>query len=183
MIYRVFVWTTLLLAIQTHAYIYNDSLLLIYAKIVPKVMVLDHTTHQNGQNPKRLCILYEKGDRRVAKQLANMIEKNMAADRKNRIRIDILRYERTSLCKRDVSAFLLLKTDLKRLRRAIDYAIKNHLLTFAYDRTMLRYGAAISIYTGKKVYPVINIEAVKKGKLQLDPFLLQIAKLYDEDAS
>ena len=48
---------------------------------------------------------------------------------------------------------------------------------------MLRYGAAISIYPGKKVYPVINIEAVKKGKLQLDPFLLQIAKLYDEDAS
>ncbi len=182
MMFRVLLWAILFLSLQTHAYIYNDSLLLIYAKIVPKIMALDRTVRQNGSKGRRLCILYEKGDRRVAKRLAKLIEKNLAEDHKNSIDIVTLPYRKTDRCMSDVSTFFLLKTNDEKVKHAIDYATKHRLLTIAYDRSMLKYGAAVSIYTGKRVYPFINIKAVKRSGLQLDPFLMQIAKIYDENA-
>ncbi|WP_456452627.1 YfiR family protein [Hydrogenimonas sp.] len=166
----------LLLAPPLAAYLYNDSLLLIYAKIVPRIMALDHTPRTLKGARRTLCILYEKGDDRVARELAKSIEHHLPKTGKP-YRVTAIPYERVEQCDGAVS-FLLLPTGDEKLRRALRYAHANKLLTFAYDKAMLRHGAVVSIHPGKRVYPLINIEAVKKERLELDPTLLQVAKIY-----
>ena len=166
-----------LLAISTNAYIYNDSLLLIYAKIVPKIMLLDHTERENGPSSPILCILYEKGDRRTAVKLRELILANLQKSGKNSIRIVTKPYSQTEKCE-EVSAFLLLNTGAERVKKAIGFAKKRQLLSFAYDSNMLDYGAIVSLHGGKKVYPLVNIDAIKQNRLRLDPLLFQVAKIY-----
>ena len=163
--------------VSANAYIYNDSLLLIYAKIIPKIMLLDHTDRRNPPKRPILCILYEKGDRSTAEKLEKMILANLPGKERKRVGIVSKPYTQTEDCE-NVSAFLLLNTRADRAKRAIDFAKRNHLLSFAYDNNLLAYGVIVSLHAGKRVYPIVNIDAIKQNRLRLDPLLFQVAKIY-----
>jgi hypothetical protein len=166
-----------LFAFSANAYIYNDSLLLIYAKLIPKIMQLDHTERKGAARPPRLCILYEEGDGRTARKLETLIRSNLPKKGELPLQIVTKRYSQTDSCG-DVSAFVLLNTRSERARKAIGFAASHRLLSFAYDSNLLEEGAIVSLHAGKRVFPIVNIDAIKKNRLQLDPLLFQVAKIY-----
>jgi hypothetical protein len=162
-------------------YTYNDSLLLIYAKIVPRIMALDHTPRERKGDIPVLCILYEKGDEKVAKDLAISIGKNASGkNREKNLVVRTLTYHDVDKCD-DATSFLLLPAGERNLKRALREAHTRKILTFAYDKAMLGYGAVISLHPGKRVYPLINVRVVKEDRLELDPTLLQVSKIYRGD--
>ena len=160
-----------------YAYLYNDSLLLIYAKIIPRVMALDHTKRDRSSAPPTLCILYEKNDERVAKKLAKMIASNLPKRPGDSLTVRTKPYGALPSCQK-ASALVLLNTNVERVKRTVDFAKSHRLLSFAYDKSMLRYGVIVSLHTGKKVYPIVNIDGIKQSGLRLDPLIYQVAKIY-----
>ncbi|WP_456381563.1 YfiR/HmsC family protein [Hydrogenimonas sp.] len=165
-----------------NAYIYNDALLVIYAKIVPKIMILDHTLRGEEHLSQKLCILYEKGDERVARKIARMMRKNVPETKRHPTGISIKPYGAAESCD-NASAFFLLEAHVQKIERAIRIAREKRILTFSYDSKMLEYGVDISLHTGKKVYPIVNIDAVKEKGLRLDPLIFQVAKIHRRGAS
>ncbi len=161
------------------AYIYNDSLLLIYAKIVPRIMLLDHTNKKTIQEQK-LCILYEKGDRPVAEKLKKLIRQNLPAQIQSSFRVNTEPYDEES-DKNCIgsTALMLLDAQTEKITETLKLAKRRRLLTFSYSNSLLKKGAVISLLVGKEIYPIVNIKAVKSSSLKLDPMLFQIAKIYD----
>lgn|GEM_PF-1195645 len=178
------IWlTSLLLAQNLAAYIYDESLLLIYAKIVPRIIALDRTPHRIVSGRPTLCILYEKGDEKVAAALASSIRRYTPSSREGGkpFEVTTLSYDRVEECRGAIS-FLLMPTRDAKLRKALKKAHREKILTFAYDKAMLGRGAVVSIHPGKRVYPLINIDVLKRDRLRLDPTLLQVAKIYRGDS-
>ncbi len=173
---------TLLLSLlcgSLQAYIYNDSLLLIYAKIVPRIMMLDHTQRGDMQK-RRLCILYEKGDAPVAEKLRNLMYENLPSRARKNFIADTVSYREAESEKCIGStALMLLDAGAEKIDKILSRAERKRLLTFSYSNSLLKKGAAVSLLVGKEVYPVINIEAVKRSALKLDVALFQIARIYD----
>ncbi len=162
-----------------NAYVYNDSLLLIYAKIIPRIMLLDYTKSDNSAI-KKLCILYENGDRLVAKRLKELITRHLPKEKtKFSIRIVAKPYKESEKCDK-VSAIVMLDAEKEKIHKVVEFAKKNRILTFSYNKSLLREGAAISLSIGKEIYPIINLSALKSYSLKLDPLLFQIAKIYSE---
>jgi len=169
----------LLLCSSLYPYIYNDSLLLIYAKVVPRIMVLDHT-ERDGTQKRKLCILYEKGDRPIAEKLKTLVHQNLPPEAGKSFKVAISPYEtaESGECS-DSTALMLLDARNENIVRALDLADRRRLLTFSYSNSLLEKGASVSLLVGKKIYPVINIKAVKRSALKLDTALFQIARIYD----
>ncbi|WP_457598505.1 YfiR/HmsC family protein [Hydrogenimonas sp.] len=167
----------ILLTVSLQAYIYNDSLLLIYAKIVPRTMLLDHTNGDTARE-KRLCILYEGSDRFVAEKLKAMILQNLPASMRHSFQAKTVPYSQSPECS-DATALMLLDARPRKIARAIEMAGRKRMLTFSYSNTLLREGAVISLSVGKEIHPIVNVMAVKRSALKLDPILFQIAKIYD----
>ena len=159
------------------AYIYNDTLLLIYAKIVPRIMLLDHTK-SGMESRKRLCILYEGSDRFVAEKLKGMILQNLPSSMRGSFSARVVAYPKAAECS-DATALMLLDAPAQRIGKTLQMARKRRVLTFSYSNTLLREGAVISLAVGKEIHPIVNVMAVKRSGLKLDPVLYQIAKIYD----
>ncbi len=169
----------ILLCGSLQAYIYNDSLLIIYSKVVPRIMALDNT-QRGGIQKRRLCILYEKGDAPVAEKLREQMLQNLPSRLKNGFSVEIGPYEETGSAEcAGSTALMLLDARPEKIERALKLAERERLLTFSYSNSLLERGAAVSLMVGKEVYPVINIEAVKRSALKLDAALFQIARIYD----
>ncbi len=168
-----------MLCSSLHPYIYNDSLLLIYAKVVPRIMVLDHT-QRNGTQKRKLCILYEKGDGPIAVKLRDLVRQNLPSQVKKSFIVDISSYDETE-SKNCIgsTALMLLDARTEKIDKALKLANRHRLLTFSYSNSLLENGAAVSLLVGKEIYPVININAVKRSSLKLDTALFQIARIYD----
>ncbi len=159
------------------ARIYDEGLLAIYAKIVPKLMALDHTPRRGRPH---LVILHEPADVKTARKLAAMIGNDPSSTHRSSLKVEVDTYAKNICERKEVAALFLLPTDGKTLSKALVCAKKRHILTFAYDPAMLRYGADLSVYPGERIYPYANLDALKRHGIRLDPFLLNIAKIYRE---
>jgi len=168
---------SLLLCVGVHGYIYNDSLLLIYAKVVPRIMLLDHT--KSGEvTGEKLCILYEGRDRAVAQKFKEMALKNLPASVISSFEIVTVSYEDSQKCAK-ATALMLLDTKPINVKRVLKSAKERRVLTFSYSNELLKDGVTVSLSIGKAIYPIVNIEAVKSSSLRLDPALFQTAKIYE----
>ncbi len=162
------------------AYIYNDSLLLIYGKIVPRIMLLDHT-RSDGAERMKLCILYDGADRMVAQKLRKLILENLPGSQGGTFEVSAVSYdEKPERRCAEATALMLLDAPKKKISKAIEFAKRHRLLTFSYSNTLLDEGSAISLAVGKRIHPIVNIAAVKRAGLKLDPMLFQISKIYKE---
>ncbi|BBG66262.1 hypothetical protein NNO_1559 [Hydrogenimonas sp.] len=168
-----------LLATGSGAHLYNDSMLLIYSKIVPRMMMLDNT--ERVQKKRRsLCILYEKVDRPVAGKLKKLVKENLPPQVRGDFEVVTESYDRkwSERC-RNSTAFMLLDTKRDNIAEVLKLANEKRLLTFSYSNSLLKQGVAVSLMTGKKIYPIINLKAVKSSSLKFDPMIYQTSKIYD----
>ena len=78
----------------------------------------------------------------------------------------------------DANLYYLFPTDSKNIQLIINKAKKIKALTFSYLNSDLNNGIMLSLDIGKKVKPIINLNAAKSGEITFRPILLKISKIY-----
>lgn len=174
-------WCVLLCASTAlWAYSYHDTLLKIYAKVLPKIVV----TNQPGEIPISqidLCIVYEPGDDDNARELQRMIA-DFYPDGIKGIGVvtRLCTFDDLAPC-RDASALMLMQSTNERIAAATAFAKTHHIFSAAYDALHLQQDVIFSLDIQSDVKPYINVNAAKQSRVPLNSALLQISKIYHPD--
>lgn len=167
------------LATALWAYSYHDTLLKIYAKVLPKIIVIN----QPGEIPLSkisLCVVHEPGDE-DALALRGMIDA-LYPDGIRGINIATLTatFDDLSPCQ-ESSALILMQGEHEKIAAAAAFAKRHRIFTAAYDALHLRQGVIFALDITSDVKPYINVEAAKQSRVPLNSALLQISKIYYPD--
>lgn len=173
-----------LLGVALYGYSYNPQLLQVYAKIAPRIVLL---TDRPGslatvQQTIDICIVYEPGDQATARELRAAILETYP-DGLNDIPLNILLTPYSGISERTNAVLLfLLDTDETTMKRTLAFALEHHIPTMSYSNRYLALGVAASLHLGKSVRTYLNLNAAKRYGITFDPLLLQVSKLYSEEA-
>jgi hypothetical protein len=156
---------------------YDDDIIEIFSKLLPRFVVMnDHAINHQID----ICVLHEDIDKSIVQLLADKIAHNYPQGLKNyKIKVTPAEFTNLSSCKNSELMFFF-NTSQTRITNALVYANKQKSLTVSYDASLLLDGMEVSLYLGRKTIPFINIGALKKNGIVLDPILLRISKLYIE---
>lgn len=167
----------MLLPFSLLAYSYQDTYLQVYAKVLPKVLVMNlPKTPSPGQ--LNICVLYEAGDGHSAERLIRFIG-NLYGEGLGKQKVSAVAVELSALHQcASTSALMLMQSDASRISPVIQFAAAHHLFTAAYDPRHVEHGIIFALEFGSKVQPYINVDAAKQTDVPLDGALLQISKIY-----
>ena len=176
-LYRYFVPFLMLYASSLNASGYDDDVLEIFSKMLPRFVLM---SNQKNLLKERLeiCILNDKIDEKNALILMSKIDTNYPNGIKNyKIRLVEGDYANVNVCRNSQLIFMFDSTD-ENIAKAIRYSKENHVLSMSYDAKYLENGVGASLFLGRKVVPYININALHKNGVEFDNLLVQISKIY-----
>ena len=79
----------------------------------------------------------------------------------------------------DATAIYLFDLSDEALDFVINFATKNHIITFANKLEMLKRGVSIALSADRRVKPIINKKIIKNSDIQLNSTLLKVSKIYE----
>ena len=163
-----------------HASAYDDDILTIYSKMVPRFIVMS-SQKERIKNNLEICILHDKIDERIASSLIDKINSNYPHGI-NDFEIKVVKgnYTELNVCQTSQLAFMF-SSDEANIKNAILFLNKQNILSMSYDEALLENGVEISLFIGRKVIPHINMKAITQNKIELDNILLRISKIYMEN--
>lgn len=176
-LYRYFVPFLMLYASSLNASGYDDDVLEIFSKMLPRFVLM---SNQKNLLKERLeiCILNDKIDEKTALTLMNKIDTNYPNGIKNyKIRLVEGDYANVNACRNSQLIFMFDSAD-ENIAKAIRYSKENHVLSMSYDAKYLENGVGASLFLGRKVVPYINVNALHKNGVEFDNLLVQISKIY-----
>ncbi len=171
-------WMT---AATAWAYDYHESLLQVYAKVLPKILVINQPSEISLEQIT-ICILHEAGDERNAEALKTL----MLAQYPNGVgnvalHVDIRTFDAVGSCG-DITAVMLLQGNTETIRSVLSHTRGNRLFSAAYDASALREGAIFSLDIETRVRPYLNIGAAKQSRVPINGALLRISRIYQPEA-
>jgi len=139
----------------------NKDLLLIEAKLYPKIIMLI----KNFQNKKyiKVAILANNDTISYAKTLKDLMNSN-------NLKIDILKKINYSY-----DVYILTYPINKKI---INNLIKDKKVIFSISPENINI-SMFSIYIGVRVYPYLNPYLIKKANLKIDPIIFKVGKIYE----
>lgn len=163
-----------------HSKTINNSLLEIHATIMPKVLLLQHNIQQNVTNNQiNIIIAYEDNNYKDMKFLKRAVEIKYPDGLSGyNIVIKSINYKELKECDRSTNILYIFPSSKNNIDNIIDLYKKCHTITFASQKEYLDHNAMISIDVGKKVKPIVNLNAVKASGISFKPVLLSISKVY-----
>ncbi|NPA58940.1 MAG: YfiR family protein [Epsilonproteobacteria bacterium] len=153
----------------------NESLLSIHATLVPKIPLMDYKFREKLDNDAiKIIIYHDRATYKSAKLLKKKIDKKYKDGiNKHKIETKLISYNKKQSLKANI--YYLLPSTKSNIKKALHYAKENNAITFSYSKSTLSDGCMISLNIGKRVKPIINLEAIKSGKISLRPVLLDIS--------
>ena len=175
---RLFVFVSIFFSLtQLHASNYDDDVLTIYAKIIPRFILMSSQKEQLRERID-ICLVSEEIDEKFVDSLAQKIDDDYPHGIKNyKINFIKTRYAQKEVCQEAPLAFLF-NTEKNNLRSFVTFAKEQKILTIAYDDKTLKDGVDISLFLGRKIVPYLNMRTILGKKIELDNILLRISKLY-----
>lgn len=159
------------------ASVYDDDILNIYSKMVPRFIVMS-SQKEKIKNHLEICLLYDKTDERAASSLMDKINSNYPHGINDfGIKIVKSNYTNLEVCQTSQLAFMF-SSDETNIKNAILFLNKQNILSMSYDELLLENGVEISLFIGRKVIPHINMKAIIQNKIELDNMLLRVSKIY-----
>lgn len=169
--------------ISLHAMYYNPLQLNAQTIIFPKLLLLKKAPKSLLVDGRiRFCILYEPEDRTVARHIVARLQR-LYPDT-----IEGYPFEATMLQYDDitedtqVSALLMLYSE-HGTARAVAYAQRHGIVTFAYDVASLQNGLLFALGIERSTVIYLNRNALSKYKIQFSDALYQIVRFVDENAT
>jgi len=159
----------------------NESLLKIHAVLVPKIYLMDYDFKEKLKNNSiTITILYDSNSYKSAVLLKNKIEAKYHQKIENyTIKTILLPYRKVT--NSYANLYYLFPTNTKNIKRVIKQAQRVKALTFSYSKNDLKDGIMLSLEVGKKVKPIINLNAVKTHNITFRPILLKISNIYTKN--
>lgn len=160
-----------------HASVYDDETFTIFAKILPRMVLMSSPKERIKENIE-LCIINDKVDERTAIQLIDKINDAYPNGVANHpIKLTNSTYSSIEKCQNSQLIFLL-NTNEKNIENTLKYAYTHKTLTMSYDPKYLDNGVQTSLFLGRKVTPYLNINALRKNGIEVDNLLIRISKIY-----
>ncbi len=156
----------------------NSSILKIHATIVPKLYLMDYSYREKTKNDMiTIALIYTKIDYKNALLLKNKIDYKYSKGLKSyKVRTVVIPYEKVDSCNANI--YYTFPSKFENIKKVIRQADENEALTFAYLENDLKYGIMISLNIGKKVKPVLNLDAIRLYNISFRPILLDISSIY-----
>ena len=158
----------------------SDDLLRIHANLLPKTMLMDYNFGQKlGKHGIVIDLVCKKNNQYYAYKLKQYIlDKYPNGIRNIPIDVRIIQYDNiTEKLQEPASMYYFLSAAPQQIRQALEN-IPAQRLVFVYDPQYLQYGADIGLHVGRRITPVINVDALKKDNITLRPALVRISDLY-----
>ncbi len=153
--------------------VYNINFLDFQAKVFPKIILLDNNFEDKLlENSVVLTILYEEIDY----SLKDKIEKEYKSLKDYNLKVNSLKYSEFNRNKLSTAYILLLGKDEKILEIS-KILSSNSRLTFAYDNSYLDLGVIFGLSITSKVDILLNIEALKNSKIELQNSIFSVVKI------
>ena len=157
--------------------VYNINFLDFQAKVFPKIILLDNNFEDKLlENSVVLTILYEEIDYSVVEILKDKIEKEYKSLKDYNLKVNSLKYSEFNANKLSTAYILLLGKDEKILEIS-KILSSNNRLTFAYDNSYLDLGVIFGLSITSKVDILLNIEALKNSKIELQNSIFSVVKI------
>jgi hypothetical protein len=158
----------------------NESLLNIHATLVPKIPLMDYKFREKlNEDAISIIIFYDKINYKSAKLLKRKIDARYTNGIKEHpVEVTLISYKRANIVKNlKANIYYLMPSSKSSTKNVLKYAKQNNAITFSYLRHTLNEGCMISLNIGKKVKPIINLEAIKSNNISLRPVLLNISEI------
>lgn len=161
-----------------HAAGYDADLLKIYAKILPRLVIMSSQKERIRDNTIVLCLLYDKIDAAAADRLSELLGSG-ASERASGYRFRLIQkpFFEAAACRESQLVFLF-NSDGTAVTNALAAVNAFPVITAAYDRSLLDRGADVSLYVGRNVVPYLNIETLKRKGIVFDPLLFRVSKIH-----
>lgn len=171
-------FTLLCIATTTiHASVYDDETLTIFAKIIPRMILMSSQKERIKENIE-ICILNDKIDERTALLLIDKIHDAYPNGITNHpLKLTNSTYTAIDKCQNSQLIFLL-DTNDKNIEKALQYSHDHTAMNISYDPKYLENGVETSLFFGRKVTPYLNINALRKNGIEIDNLLIRISKIY-----
>jgi len=174
---QLFLFLTLTNSLLLDAANYNEDILNIYSKMLPRFIIMSSQKNKIHENID-ICILNDSIDKRVAELLITNINNNYPNGLLNHsIKLIQSDYKHLEVCKNAQLVFMF-NSDDTHIQDALLFSKENNLLTMSYDVFFLEKGADISLFIGRKVTPYLNMKSMTDKKIILDNILLRVSKIY-----
>ncbi len=157
------------------AFSINESLLRIHATLVPKIPLMDYKFKDKlNKDAIVVVIFYDKINYKSARYLKRKIDDKYKNGMDSYlIETKLIAYNQKRSVKANI--YYLLPSNKKNIKKVLNYAKNNNAITFSYLKSTLSEGCMISLNIGKRVKPIINLEAIKSNKISLRPVLIDIS--------
>lgn len=166
-----------LVAATLHASVYDDETLTIFAKITPR-MILMSSQKEKIKDNIQICVVNDKVDERSAISLIDKIHDAYPNGITNHpLALTNTTYASMEKCQNSPLIFLFNSND-KNIEKALQYSHDRNAMSISYDPKYLENGVNASLFFGKKVTPYLNINALRKNKIEVDNLLIRISKIY-----
>jgi len=152
----------ILIAVFLSAFSINNEILLIEAKLYPKITMLI----QNLSNKKKINIAIVANKQTL--NIANKFKKFISDNSKFNIKI-------VNSISLDYDVYIL-TYDIDKL--TLKNLIKNKKIVFTIYPNKIDK-AMFSIYIGPRIYPYINPKLLKEAKIKINPIIFKVGKIYE----
>jgi len=172
----------LLCWVSLQAAYYNPLQLNAQTIIFPKLLLLKKDPESLLIDGRiRFCILYEPEDREVAAHITARLQRLYPGTIEGYpFEATMLQYGELSEETR-ASALLMLYSD-KGVGRAVAYAQRHGIITFAYDTSYLRKGVLFALGIERTTIIYLNRSALSNYRIQFSDVLYQIVRFVDGNA-
>ena len=156
---------------------YDDDTLNIFSKILPRFIMMSSQKEKIKENIE-ICILNDNIDSLVATSLINKVKNNYPNGIKNyNINFITSSYKSLNKCENTQLVFMF-NSNKENIHNAFNLTNKYQILSMSYDEVLLKDGVNISLFIGRKVVPHLNMQSIKKSKIELNNILLRVSKIY-----
>jgi hypothetical protein len=143
-----------------------DDLMIIEAKLYPKITLLDENVKKNNI---KIGVLYNQESFEKAKKLQKYLKLN---------NIDSILIKLEDINTSNVDAYIVTNKQID--EKIIDTLLKKHKLIFSLYPQSIN-SSMISLDIGVKIKPVLNLRLIKLGKIRLNPIIFKFAEIYNEE--
>jgi len=152
----------------------QEKVVTLEAKLFPKIVKIDLNYKKKLINGKIIMALVY--DTKRNEKLAEIFKKVIESGTESEIKIVMLPLNKIS---KNFTAYVLFLNPYN-----VKHFLKkgqNNKLVFAYDSFLLSKGAMISLEIGQKVKPIININALKRSGIKINPLFVKLSKVYSNE--
>lgn len=156
---------------------YDEDVLEIFSKLLPRFVIMSDQKLKI-KDQINICVVHEDIEKGAASSLIDKTTRNYPQGIKNyNVKLTQTDFTNLSTCNNSELLFLFNSSE-KNINETLIYAKKQKTLTVSYDASLLANGVEVSLFLGRKILPYINVSALKKNSIMVDPILLRISKIY-----